>query len=252
MFMRLVHLSISKEYESSFRQLYIISVLPQLQKMEGCKMADLIKSISEEGKYISLTLWDEEQQAEKYENSEAFKNLSAQVNMFLSESSEWKVQLTDNYKLEYKPMVETPFRKNYSVSASTKTKNIANISQSGMFTRIVSFKIESEKLEEFKKVYTNEIIPFLEATKGCSFAYLTEGLKDENEFLSVTVWENKSYADNYESSGAFLDQFEKVRHTFSKFYLWKMELEQNSSGKVETSEDMKVDNYTVITGKRFN
>jgi len=31
-----------------------------------------------------------------------------------------------------------------------------------------------------------------------------------------------------------------------------MELEQGSKGKVETSEDMKMDNYTMITGKSFN
>lgn len=252
MFMRLVHLHISGEYESSFKQLYNISVLPQLQKMDGCNMADLIKSNTEKGKYISLTLWDEKHQAEKYEKSEAFKNLSSQVNMFLSESSEWKVQLSDNYKLEYKPVIEAPFRKNYTVSASTQSKDIENSKRQRMFTRIVSIKIELDKLNEFKTIYSKEIIPSLEATKGCSFTFLVEGIKEENEFLSVTVWEEKSYADEYENSGKFLEQIAKVRHTFSKFYLWKMKLEQNSTGKVETSEDMKVDNYTVITGKRFS
>ena len=252
MFMRLVHLSISGEYESSFRQLYVISVLPQLQKMKGCKMADLIKSNSEKGKYISLTLWEDEKQAEKYEKSDAFKNLTAQVNLFLAESTEWKMQLSENYKLEYKPVLDTPFRKNYSVFANTQNKSIINSSKAGMFTRIVSFKIEQNKVEEFKNIYIVEIIPILEATRGCSFAYLTEGIKDKNEFLSITVWEEKSFADNYEKSGKFLEQIEKVHPTFSKFYLWKIHLEQNNKGKIETSEDMKVDNYTIITGKRFN
>lgn len=252
MFMRLVHLSISGEYESSFRQLYIISVLPQLQKIEGCKMADLIKSNSEKGKYISLTFWEDEAQAEKYEKSDAFKNLAAQINMFLAESSEWKVQLSENYKLEYKPVLDIPYRKNYSVFANTQNKNIINSSKAGMFTRIVSFKIEQKKLEEFKNIYSSEIIPNLETAEGCSFSYLTEGLKDKNEFLSITIWEEKSFADNYENSGKFLEQIKKVRPTFSKFYLWKMNLEQNNKGKIETSEDMRVDNYTIITGKRFD
>jgi heme-degrading monooxygenase HmoA len=252
MFMRLVQLSINGEYESSFRQLYTISVLPQLQKMDGCKMADLIKSNSEKGKYISLTFWEDEKQAEKYEKSDAFKNLTAQVNMFLTESSEWKVQLSEDYRLEYKPVLDTPYRKNYSVFANTQNKNIINYEKTGMFTRIVSFKIEQKKIEEFKNIYSSEIIPILEATKGCSFAYLTEGIKDKNEFLSITIWEEKSFADSYENSEKFLEQMEKVRPTLSKFYLWKMNLEQNNKGKIETSEDMKVDNYTIITGKRFN
>lgn len=252
MFMRLVHLSISGKYESSFKQLYNISVLPQLQKMDGCKMADLIKSNNEKGKYISLSLWEKEAQAEKYEKSEVYKNLSSQVNLFLSESSEWKVKLSNNYELEYKPVLETPLRINYAVSASKQTSGMDYATKSGMFIRIVSLKIEFEKLEEFKMIYTTDIIPALEKTVGCSFVYLTEGINDANEFLSVTVWEDKSSADNYETSGKFLEQIQKVRHTFSKFYLWKMELEQNSVKKVETSEDMKVDNYTVITGKNFN
>jgi len=31
-----------------------------------------------------------------------------------------------------------------------------------------------------------------------------------------------------------------------------MGLEQESKGKVETSEDMKIDNYTMVTGKSFH
>ena len=31
-----------------------------------------------------------------------------------------------------------------------------------------------------------------------------------------------------------------------------MELEQESKGKIETSEDIKIDYYTVVTGKSFN
>lgn len=249
--MRLVHLSISGKYENSFKQLYNISVLPQLQKMNGCYMADLIQSNSEQGKYISLTLWDNEENAELYENSDAFKNLSSQINMFLSESKEWKVELSDDYKLEYKPALTNPYRKNYSVYASTSSSENDMNTKSGMYTRIVSIKIEQEKLEEFKSLYKLEIIPALEANDGCSFAYLTEGINDKNEFLSVSIWKKKSDADEYEKSEEFLNLQNKVRHTFSKFYLWKMQLEENSTRKIETSEDLKIDNYTVITGKKF-
>lgn len=250
--MRLVHLSINGEFEKIFSQFYNTIVLPQLQNMEGCKMAGLIKSNSENGQFISLTLWDEEKQAEKYEKSKVYENLTEQVSQFLSESSEWKVQLSDDHRLEYKPSSETPVKRNYAVAVSTKNINSYSGQRSGMYTRIVSAKIQPDKVEEFKNIYSNEIIPELETTKGCSFVYLIESLKEENEFLSISVWEDKSFADEYEASGKFDELKEKVKHTFSKFYLWKMELEQESKGKVETSEDMKIDNYTMVTGKNFN
>jgi len=56
MFVRFVHLAINGEYENAFRHFYYTIVLPQLQKMDGCKMAGLIKSNAEKGKFNSLTL----------------------------------------------------------------------------------------------------------------------------------------------------------------------------------------------------
>lgn len=252
MFMRLVHLAINGEYENTFRQFYNTIVLPQLQKMDGCKMAGLIKSIADKGKFVSLTLWDEKIQAEKYEKSEIYKNLSEQISQFLSESSEWKIQLSDDFKLEYKPVSEVPVQGNYAVAVRTHNTKSSPEQPGGMYIRIVSVKIQPGKVNEFTEIYSEEIIPALESTKGCNFAYLTENLKEENEFLSVSIWEDKSFADEYEASGRFNELTAKVKYTFSKFYLWKMELEQDSRGKVETSEDMKIDNYTMITGKSFN
>jgi quinol monooxygenase YgiN len=252
MFMRLVHLSINGEYESTFRQFYNTIVLPQLQNMEGCKMAGLIKSNTDKGQFISLTLWDEVKQAEEYEKSKVFENITEQVSQFLSETSEWKIQLSDDYKLEYKPASDTAVKKNYAVAVSTNSTNLSLVQRSGMYTRIISAKIQPDKVQEFKTLYSEEVIPELENTKGCSFAFLIESLKEENEFLSISVWEDKSFAEEYEASGKFDDLKTKVQHTFSKFYLWKMELEKESKGKVETSEDLKIDNYTMVTGKNFN
>lgn len=120
MFVRFVHLAINGEYENAFRHFYYTIVLPQLQKMDGCKMAGLIKSNAEKGKFNSLTLQDVKGQAEKYEKSDIYKNLSEQVNQFRSESSEWKIQLSDDFKLEYKPETETPVKRNYAMARSTK------------------------------------------------------------------------------------------------------------------------------------
>jgi quinol monooxygenase YgiN len=252
MFMRFLHLSIDVEHENIVKQFYNAVVLPQLQKMDGCRMASLIKSHTDKGAFISLTLWEEKSQAEKYEKSEVYKNLTEQINQFLSESSEWKMQLSEDFKLEYKQVYEAPVRRNYAVAVKTHHSESSPKQPTGMYIRIVSLKIQPDKVDEFKDIYSKEIIPALETTKGCSFAYLTESLKEGNEFLSISLWESKAFADQYEAGGTFDELTAKIKHTFSKFYLWKTELEHQTKGKVETSEDMKIDNYTTITGKSFN
>jgi len=59
-------------------------------------------------------------------------------------------------------------------------------------------------------------------------------------------------SDEYENSGKFEELTNKVKHTFSHFYLWKMALEHETNGKIQTSEDMKVDHYTMVAGKSFS
>ena len=54
-----------------------------------------------------------------------------------------------------------------------------------MYIRIVSLKIEPGEVKEFRELYSKGIIPALESTEGCSFAYLIEGVKQDNEYLSI-------------------------------------------------------------------
>ena len=73
-----------------------------------------------------------------------------------------------------------------------------------------------------------------------------------DEFLSVSIWSSKADAEEYENSGMFEDLTKKIKHTFSHFYLWKMALEQESKRQIQTSEDMKIDHYTMVAGKSFS
>ena len=251
MYMRFLHLSVNPGVEKQFQQFYKTIVITELQTTPGCKLIGLIKSGNERGQFISLTIWETKTQAEQYEQGEVFQKLYAQVGEFLSESSEWKIQLSDKNVLEYKPASEEPVTKDYVVAVKTNKNEFAPEEPKGMFIRIVSHKIQEGKAEEFKRIYSNEIIPELQAVKGCSFVYLSEDMKAENEFLSITIWEDKSFAEEYEKSGRFDEFISKIRHTFSQFYLWKMALEQDSKSKIKTSEDLKVDHYTLIEGKSF-
>jgi quinol monooxygenase YgiN len=149
-------------------------------------------------------------------------------------------------------VVEEPVIKKYSVELQKETDDKPKFQNSQMYVRIVSIKIQENKLEEFKKLYLEKIIPALKETEGCRHVFLTESVNEKDEFISVTIWDNKKFADDYESSGKFQELVKELKHTFSQFYLWKMALEKEYSAKIKTTDDMKIETYNLVTGKSFN
>jgi len=250
MFMRLVQLNVEIQMIDSFRETYNRDIISRLQKMPGCRFVGLIESGTEESEFISLTLWDTQDQAESYEKGGVYEELLGKLKPYLKNSAEWKIQLSENLELEYKPVAEEPVIKKYSVQAQTDSTSAGNI-DSRLYVRIVSVSIQEGKENEFGQIYTDEIIPALLSTKGCRYAYLTQSVQETSGFISVTIWDSKSDADLYESSGKFNELVDKVAHTFSQFYRWKMALENDYNANIKTSEDMKIENYNLVTGKNF-
>ncbi len=251
MFMRFLQLNLDPRLILDFRNFYDTEVTGKLRKTPGCLFAGLIKSKPEENEYISLTFWKTRQQAEDYENSEVFKKLFEKSRGYLIDTAEWKVQLSEDMELQYGQAEEEPKIKKYSVAAENGSGESFPAEASNLYIRVLSLIIREDKLDEFKKLYTDVIIPKLKSTKGCRSVFLTESVSGENEFISVTVWDGKEFADEYESSGKFEELTEQVKHTFSQLYLWKMSLDKEKRSKFATSDDFKVEGYDMVTGKSF-
>jgi quinol monooxygenase YgiN len=120
-----------------------------------------------------------------------------------------------------------------------------------LFVRIVTPQIRPDKVDEFKKAYVEEILPALRTVKGCRYAYLTENVQEKNRIISITIWDRKQRAEEYEQSGIFSSLTHKLEHTFSEVYQWKMRLQKESKNQVMTSEEISVDGYTIVTGATF-
>ncbi len=250
MFMRLVELKVEPAMIDEFRTRFSADIIQKLQEMPGCRFAGLIESSSEKSEFISLTMWDQQEQAEEYEKNGRYKELLGKIKPYLQNTSEWKVQLSENLELEYKPVVEEPVIKKYSVQVKSNIADTMN-NISRLYVRIVSVSIQKEKENEFKKIYNDEIIPALLSMPGCQYAYLTQSIRESNAFISVTIWDKQEDADHYEKSGRFKELVDKVSHTFSQFYRWKMALEKDYNANIRTSEDMVVEKYNMVTGNNF-
>ena len=251
MFMRFVQLKIDPKNISDFKEFYEKVVTPELHNTDGCMFAGLIKSEPGDSEFISLTFWQSQEHAEDYEKA-GFEKLAEKTRPFLAESAEWKVQLSDNFELKYEPVEEEPVIKKYSVAVQNDNEDTHLDLPQNMYVRILSIKIEDNKLEEFKRLYSEIIFPSLKETEGCQNVFLIESVNEPDEFISVSIWDSKDAADNYEASDKFRVLTERVSHTFSKLYLWKMFFEKEHGVKIQTSQDFKVEHYDIVTGKSFS
>jgi heme-degrading monooxygenase HmoA len=250
MFMRLVQVKVKPESSANLAGLYAQHIVPELQKITGCIYASLIRSTSNPDESISLTLWESAHDADVYEQSGAFQRLLSEAQPYFSDTSEWKIQLSKDLTLEYTPVSEEPVVRSYTeTSPSTDRPLLAE--EGRLFIRILSVKLQPGKTEEFARIYHSEILPVLRAVHGCRYAFLTEGVEERNEVISLTIWDSKEAADVYDASGLFKKLTRKVQHTFSELYQWKMAAERRSSVQVTTTEDLNVKGYHVVSGKTF-
>jgi quinol monooxygenase YgiN len=247
MYMRLVHSKYQPHALPMIRKVYDEKIIPQLKEMKGCLYACLIKNEENTDEGLSLTLWDSQENAESYIRSGMFQALHAEIKPYLSDTSEWKVQLSKDLRIEYEKPGDESVVKSYSSLAQSGE----DIPTGMLYLRLLSLKVQPKKIVEFKKIYIEDIIPNLRAVKGCQFAYLTMSTERDDEAISLTVWDSKEDADIYEKSGKFKELLKKVKHTLSDLYQWKMSLDKEADWKLRTSEDMDVKYYRVVTGKSF-
>lgn len=251
MFLRLLHLTINPDASALISKFYSDFVIPRLADISGCLHASLIRDVENPDEVISMTMWDSKEHAEAYEKSGLFQELMGQANPLLADASEWKLQLTEDLSLDYAPVQEDhePLVYNISTQMTPEENDRRDFGQ--MFVRMVSIKVETGQMDKFQKIYNDEIIPELQKINGCRYAYLSRDMKQASEAISVTIWDNKHNADNYEQTGKYAELLSKLEPTFSRLYQWKMTLEKDSSSKLKTSDDIQVSKYGIVSGKQF-
>jgi len=252
MFLRLVQVKIRPDTSARIPKLYAERIMQPLRKTTGCLFAGLIQSVGSSGEAFSMTLWDTAEHAEAYERSGLFRELLKAAEPYIFDSSEWKIQLSEDLKLEYAPVGEEAVVRSYRVAAASDDRPPDAADADRLYVRLLSIKLQPGKREEFVKIYNSEILPALGTVKDCRYAFLTEGIGDESGVVSLTIWNNKEAADAYESGGLFAGLMDKIRHTLSGLYRWKMAVETSSDLKVHTSDDVQVTGYNVVKGETFH
>lgn len=250
MFIRFVEASIRIKDTLKLEQVYSDLIMPVLEDTAGCIFAGLLKNLDRPKEYISLTIWDKQESAEKYIASGKYDQNVDQVRVLFEESAEWKIQLSEDNMVEYTPVSNNPVVESYPIDVDDKP--LSEIVSSGRsYLRIISHKVREGAQEEFSKIYQTEILPKLKKVDGCKYAFLVDNSGNDGEMLSLSIWESQEHITRYEEDGQFDRFLDKLSHTLGDLYQWKMALNDSSSTKTITSQDIGIDKYTLITGKKF-
>ena len=79
-----------------------------------------------------------------------------------------------------------------------------------MYLRLVQARFKGDSLSDIRRAYEEIIIPRLEKTAGCLSVCLLKGEGDEDEGISMTLWDSQSHAESYERRGVYQELLGEV------------------------------------------
>ena len=244
MYLRLVQRKLKKESLAVAKKIYDTKAIPIFREVDGCIFAGLILDDTKIGSAISMTLWTDKKKAETYEKSGVHQQILDIWKDLIEDTEEMKMQLSQDFKLEYKAVKRDPEVKAFEVVTPVENDLDKQEITEHMHLRILSVNLRKDKKKEFEDLYNSVIISELKKQEGCILAFFTENQDDENNIISVTIWNRKEDAEAYEKTGKFSELIKKVDHTFTEMTRWKMSLDEKAGKRAAVSEELRTSSST--------
>ncbi len=96
LFLRIVAVRIDPGRFEELRARYNEEVVPALLATPGCLAVFLVEGVSVHSRALSVTVWDSEQKAVRYEMSGAFDRLTTRMSEYFSGLYQWKLSLVQS------------------------------------------------------------------------------------------------------------------------------------------------------------
>jgi heme-degrading monooxygenase HmoA len=244
MFLRMVTHTIRDEEVLHMAATYERRILPALKKTAGCVFAALIQNIDDHRECISLTLWRSPEEAREYEASGLYLQLVNSLRPFFSESTEWKVQLNEDYSLENVPVQIEPEVVGYtnSVAGSDEFKGL---SAKPFAVQIVTLSVQEDHVVDFERIFSADIHPKYKTYKGFIDLIL---LRQNREYHSISFWDET--VDITTSSGIHsINQLVKAIYSvLPVFVQWRVS-HRGAARTSASSEDIKATVHRCLVGE---
>ena len=96
-----------------------------------------------------------------------------------------------------------------------------------MYIRFVTSTANPDKVDELREAFTTQVLPGLQATKGCLFAGFIENAAVPNETSSLTLWDSAESIRAYEEGGRFAALLDATRPYFGESDEWQVQLSED-------------------------
>jgi heme-degrading monooxygenase HmoA len=93
-FVRIVSARVEAGRFDELKRRYDEEIKPALMETKGCRAVFLVENVKRRSRVLSVTVWDREEDAIRYEMSGAFDKLTARVSEFFSGLYQWKLSLS--------------------------------------------------------------------------------------------------------------------------------------------------------------
>ena len=85
-----------------------------------------------------------------------------------------------------------------------------------MYVRLTYLSFLPGNADEAKKIYNEELAPVVRKQKGNIECRMLEPTDQEDDYISMTTWDNKEDADAYQTSGVYKRLVDRVKDMVSK------------------------------------
>ncbi len=245
MYLRILKFDIQLADLRAVRDFYRQKVLPMLQEHSSCRFASLLQATSQAEECISLTLWDDPDEAEGYEQSQAYLSLLEEGAKLISDTPEWGVRSTAGGLGQSGDAKQAITGDAFTIEAGDEDLPDSDL-PSRLYLRIVSVRVQPGKWDDLIEIYNTTVLPTLRATQGSLAAFLVEALHDPDLALSISLWNREEDAIRYEMKGTFDDLTRKLKDTLEESTRWKVSVGPGGSA---TSPPAR--GYKQIVGERF-
>lgn len=97
-----------------------------------------------------------------------------------------------------------------------------------MYMRMLQVTVNPDKVAELQTMYEREVMPRLQKTPGCLYVGLTKSVRDADEYISMTLWESRGHAEEYERSGVFAELLKGAEPYLAGTSEWRLHLSKDN------------------------
>ena len=246
MFLRMVTHIIHAEESEKNAETYARSVLSALRSTQGCAFASLMQNTANPQECISLTIWDSRKASTDYEESGLYLKLVDSLRPYFLESTEWKLELSEDLSLEYTPLKVEPTVERFDESVAD-SGNIFRLRANPFAVHLLTLSVNEEQRAAFKSTFSTVVHPKYKLHKG--FIDLVM-VRQERKFHIISFWDET--VDIGPSSGIqSIDQLiESIYKVLPSFVRWRIS-HTNDVHMSSSSEDLRSATYRCLTAEWF-